>query len=98
MDRDEVFAEVRPPEPELRDAGVLAICLFRSTANGSAAFEFELDLGYVLAEDQSASLLDFSDLKRKLANILGTEVDLEEREALHSRTRKPAHSKMVKVF
>jgi uncharacterized protein len=98
MTRQEVLRRLKEREPELRQLGLGKLYLFGSTADGTATLTSDIDLACDLADDRPISLLDFIDLKQRLKDVLGKEVDLVERQALHPRVRQRVDRQMVKVF
>jgi uncharacterized protein len=98
MTREEALRNLRDHEPELRQAGVRALYLFGSTARNQAGPESDVDVACDLDEKRGLSLLDFIDVKLRLSDLLGTEVDLVDREALRPRVRARVEADLVRVF
>jgi hypothetical protein len=81
MNCDQVIAELRAHEPELRAHGVLSVSLFGSIARGDARAR-DVDVAVRLGESFSGPGLDYigrlEELERRLGEILGCRVDLVE--------------------
>lgn len=80
MDKDLVIAKLREHETELRAAGVQALSLFGSVARGEATEASDVDLVARLDPEITGRGFDYfsslSDLKERLAAILGLPVDI----------------------
>ncbi len=98
MTRDEAIARIKPHEAELRAAGITALSLFGSVARGDAREDSDVDLMCDIDMMQRVSLLDFISLQLRLQDILGTAVDLTEREMLMPTIARHASRDMVPVF
>ncbi len=98
MTREEALDRIRPHAEELRQAGVQALYLFGSTARNAAQRESDVDLLCELDEGRKIGLLDFIEVKLRLADLLDTRVDLIERRALRPRIRPSIEADLVQVF
>src|ERR1044072_8524073 len=98
MTRDEVLGRLQPHEPELRSSGLAALYLFGSTARGEATNESDVDLLFELGDARYFSLLSQASLQIRLSDVLGTNVDLVEREGLRPRMRKRIEPELVRIF
>lgn len=87
MTRDDVLRLLAEHKPELAEEfGVTALYLYGSVARDEAGPESDVD---VLAEFDGRPMgyFKFFDLKERLSQILGREVDLGEPQTLHRRIR-----------
>jgi hypothetical protein len=98
MTSEEALDRLRPHADELRQAGVQALYLFGSTARNSARHESDVDLLCELDDTRKIGLLDFIEVKLRLADLLDTDVDLVERRALRPRVRPSVEADLVQVF
>jgi len=98
MTRDEVVGRLRPYEPELRSSGLAALYLFGSTARGDATEDSDVDLLFELGDAPYFSLLTQASLQIRLCDVLGTNVDLVEREGLRPRIRQRIDRDLVRIF
>lgn len=73
---DAVIAALRAHAAELQRAGVRHLGLFGSLARGEAATDSDIDLVAELDPDARIGLLRLVRLERRLAEILGRNVDL----------------------
>jgi predicted nucleotidyltransferase len=76
MNRDQVIAILREHELELRAAGIAHLAIFGSAVRGNDKPESDIDLLVSFDDSKPASLLTVGRLKRHLADLLGTKVDL----------------------
>ena len=80
MNRDEIIAELRRSEPELRAAGVEAVSLFGSVARGSAGPRSDVDIAVRLdLESLPTGFAYFGTLdrlRRRLSSALRRPVDI----------------------
>ncbi|MEO8129421.1 MAG: nucleotidyltransferase domain-containing protein [Bryobacteraceae bacterium] len=81
MNRDEVISALRAHEQELREAGVVGVSLFGSTARGESA-PGDVDIAVRLSSRFSQGGFDYfgrlEDLERHLSGLLGCKVDIVE--------------------
>lgn len=98
MTRDEALQRLRPCEAELRASGVGALYLFGSTARGEATDESDVDLLFELGDAPYFSLLTQASLQIRLADVLGTNVDLVGRDGLRPRIRQRIEPELVRIF
>jgi uncharacterized protein len=97
MEKLALLDQLRALEPELRRSGVERLYLFGSAARGEARAESDVDLFCDL--DPSAKLgFAFFALADRIAEVLGTPVDLTTRGGLHRLIRDEVTRDAVQVF
>lgn len=98
MDREHVLSMLREHEPELKEAGVVRLSLFGSTARGEAGPESDVDLLAGLDKSRRLSLLDVVCLEVRLADLLGVKVDLIVEGSLKPRVQRSVEPEIVRAF
>jgi hypothetical protein len=98
MDREQVIGRLRAHERELKDAGIVRLSLFGSTARGDAGADSDVDLLAAFDRERRLSLLDLVGLEMRLADLLGARVDLSEEGTLKPRVRQRAEAEAVRAF
>ena len=83
MNQDEVIARLKQHRDRLRPYSVQALYLFGSVARNEASGTSDVDLLVEFEASAHIGLFDFVRLRRLLGEILGCEVDLVTRDALH---------------
>ena len=83
MNQDEVIARLKQHRDRLRPYSVQALYLFGSVARNEASAASDVDLLVEFEASAHIGLFDFVRLRRLLVQILGCEVDLVTRDALH---------------
>jgi hypothetical protein len=91
MNREQVIATLRAHERELKEAGIVRLSLFGSTARTNAAPDSDVDLLATFDESRRLSLLDVVGIELQLADLLGVRVDLSEEGTLKPRVRQTLH-------
>lgn len=81
-ERHTLLALLRAERPLLERSGVRSAALFGSTARGDARADSDIDILVVLDPDAHVGLLRFIELKERLENLFGRDVDLVSRGAL----------------
>jgi predicted nucleotidyltransferase len=76
MKRDEVISRLRAHEAELKAAGILRLAIFGSVARGDNSPESDVDLLADFDKTKHYTLLTMGRLESRLADLLGTRVDL----------------------
>jgi predicted nucleotidyltransferase len=71
-----IIAMLRAHEAELRRAGIRRLSLFGSVARGEAEADSDIDLAAELDPNARIGLFRLTALERRLAEILGRDVDL----------------------
>ncbi|MSV31427.1 MAG: hypothetical protein EXQ57_02810 [Bryobacterales bacterium] len=98
MEREQVIATLRAHERQLKDAGIVRLSLFGSTARGDAGPDSDVDLLAAFDERRRLSLLDVVGLEIQLADLLGCPVDLSEEGRLKPRVQKNVEAEAVRAF
>ena len=76
MDKSAVIAKLREHEQELKAAGIVGLSLFGSVARGDQTPQSDVDLMADFDKTRRYSLLTMGRLESRLAELLGTKVDL----------------------
>ena len=87
MPGDKAIAILRAHADELRALGVTRLALFGSCLRGDAREDSDIDLLIDLDPEHELSLIDFADLRLRLSDLLGREVDLVQRDKLKPHLR-----------
>ena len=82
MKRDEVISKLRAHEAELKAAGIVRLAVFGSVARGDNSPESDVDLLADFDETKRYTLLTMGRIESRLADLLGTGVDLSSPEWL----------------
>ena len=98
MDREHVIAKLRAHERELKEAGIVRLSLFGSTARGDAGPGSDVDLLAAFDDTRRISLLDIAGMELDLAEMLGCKVDLSEEGTLKPRVKKSVDAEAVRAF
>jgi uncharacterized protein len=97
MDREHVIATLRAHEPELKQAGIVHLSLFGSTARGEIAPR-DVDLLAAFDERRRLSLLDVIHIENQLTDLLSYSVDLIEEGTLKPRVKKSVEAEAIRAF
>jgi len=95
MQRREVENRLRNHREELRSLHVRSLALFGSVARGDEARESDVDL--LVEFDRPVGLFHFVEVKNRLEEILGTDVDLVSRGGLKPQLRERVLAEAVDV-
>ena len=87
MQSDKTIAVLRAHAGELRARGATRLALFGSCLREDAREDSDIDLLVDLDPERQLSLIDFADLRLRLSDILGREVDLVLRDKLKPHLR-----------
>jgi uncharacterized protein len=98
MDREQVIAELRGHELELRAMGVIRLSLFGSTARGDHRSDSDIDLLAAFDDTRRISLLDIAGIERHISEMLGHPVELVEEGTLKPRVRKNVDAEAIRAF
>jgi len=102
MNREQVIATLREHETELKRAGVARVSLFGSVARGEAGPDSDVDVAVELDESFSSGGFDYfgqlDELERRLAGILGREVDVVPEPARKERLQAEINRDRVLAF
>ena len=82
MDRDEMSAVLCRHSEELRLRGVTRLGLFGSVLRGDERPDSDVDLLVDFEENSTLSLIDVADLRLRLCELLGRDVELVQRSML----------------
>jgi uncharacterized protein len=98
MKRDEVVSKLRAHEAELRAAGIVRIAVFGSVARGDNSPDSDIDLLADFDKTKHYTLLNLGSLESRLADLLGTKVDLSSPEWLKDSVKSQALREAVVAF
>jgi uncharacterized protein len=98
MDREYVIGMLRAHERELKQAGIVRLSVFGSTARGDRGPSSDVDLLAAFDENRRLSLLDLVGIERQLAELLGCAVDLAEEGRLRPHVQKSVEAEAVRAF
>ena len=98
MEREQVLTILRLHEQELKSAGIASLSLFGSVARGTATEQSDVDLLCDFDRTRRLTLFDLAGLEVRLADILGTKVDLADRRMLKDPVRIRAEHEAVLAF
>ncbi|HEX7782497.1 MAG TPA: nucleotidyltransferase domain-containing protein [Sphingobium sp.] len=98
MTREEAIARIKPHEGELRAGGMAALYLFGSTARNEANAQSDIDLMCELDPARRIGLIAFAGMLLKMEELMGSQVDLVERQSMRPRILARAETDMVQVF
>src|SRR5262245_12883904 len=76
MSRDEVIKKLREHEAELKAAGIVRLSVFGSVARGDNSPESDVDLLADFDKTKHYTLLTLARIENRLADLLGTRVEL----------------------
>jgi uncharacterized protein len=98
MDKSAVIAKLREHEQELKAAGIVGLSLFGSVARGEQTPQSDVDLMADFDKTRRYSLLTMGRLESRLAELLGTKVDLSSPGWMKDSVRKQALREAVRAF
>jgi uncharacterized protein len=98
MDREHVLAKLRAHERELKEAGIVRLSLFGSTARGDAGPDSDVDLLAAFDDTRRISLLDIVGMENQIADLLGCPVDLAEEGCLKPHVQKNVEAEVIRAF
>lgn len=98
MQRREAIERLRQGQAMLRARGVRSLAIFGSTARNEAGPDSDVDVLVELDEHRRFSLLDLSDLKFMMGDLLGAHADLALRDRLRAGYRHSIENDAVPVF
>ena len=98
MTKEEVIRKLRAHEPELKAAGIVRLSVFGSVARGDNSPESDVDLLASFDKTKRYTLLTVGRLEVRLADLLGTRVDLSSPEWLKESVRNQALREAVVAF
>jgi predicted nucleotidyltransferase len=98
MDKSIIIEKLREREAELKAAGILRLSVFGSVARGDATAQSDVDLMGDFDRAKNLTVFDMAGLEVRLADILGTPVDLADRRMLKAPVRAKAEREAVLAF
>lgn len=98
MDREYVIATLRAHERQLKEAGIVRLSLFGSTARGDAELSSDVDLLAAFDSTRRLSLLDVIHIENEIADLLGCKVDLAEEGQLKPYVQEKVEAEIVRAF
>jgi uncharacterized protein len=98
MTREQVVTTLRAHERQLKEVGITHLSLFGSTARGDQRPDSDVDLLAVFDDELRLSILDVVGIELRLAELLGTRVDLTEEGSLKPRVQKRVEAEAVRAF
>ncbi len=98
MDRERILAVLRTHAPELRSAGLVHLRLFGSVARGEANSHSDVDLLADFDRSRRITLVTVGGLESRLADLLGSKVDLSSVDWMSEPVRTRALREAVLAF
>jgi uncharacterized protein len=95
MQRDKVLLILREHVDELRALHVASLSVFGSVARGEADPASDVDL--LVECDRTVGLFHFLRVKERLSEMLGGDVDLVERDAVHPALRPTIFAEAIRA-
>ena len=93
-----VIQTLREHEPELRAAGIVHLRLFGSVARDESSGKSDVDLMAEFDASKRFSLISMVHLENRLADLLGTKVDLSPADSMKENIRERAIREAVLAF
>ena len=97
-DNDQVIAQLKAHERELRAAGVIQLSLFGSVARGEAGANSDVDVAVKIDRKRGIDLFELGGLNMRLQDLLGASVDLITEPARRPRFQERIDQDRVLVF
>jgi predicted nucleotidyltransferase len=98
MNKDQVIAKLREHEPELKSAGIVRLAVFGSVARGDNSIGSDVDLLADFDKSKHFTLLTLGRLENRLADLLGTKVDLSSPEWLKESVKSRVLREAISAF
>jgi predicted nucleotidyltransferase len=95
---ERVIATLRAHEAELRRAGLQSVSLFGSVARGETESDSDIDLAAEFDPGARMDLLQLAALERRIAELLGSPVDLLPEPAEKSRLQDRINRDRLRAF
>jgi uncharacterized protein len=95
---ERVIATLRAHEAELRQAGLRSVSLFGSVARGETESDSDIDLAAEFEPAARMDLLQLTALERRIAQLLGSPVDLLPEPADKSRLQDQINRDRLRAF
>jgi predicted nucleotidyltransferase len=98
MDKDRIIVILREHAPELKEAGLVHLCIFGSVARGETSPESDVDLMADFDSEKRVTLVTIGRLESRLADLLGVKVDLSSVDWMREPVRRQALREAVLAF
>jgi predicted nucleotidyltransferase len=98
MNRDDVISKLKAHEAELKAAGIVRLAVFGSVARGENSARSDVDLLADFDKTRRYTLLTMGRLESRLADLLGTKVDLSSPEWLKDTVSDQALREAIIAF
>jgi uncharacterized protein len=98
MNSQDILNRLRENEPALRARGVTHAALFGSRARGDNRPDSDIDIMIEVAPEIVQDVYDYVRLKRFIAALFASQVDVVDRDALKPYVRPPAEGDAVYAF
>jgi predicted nucleotidyltransferase len=98
MNRDDVISKLKAHEAELKAAGIVRLAVFGSVARGENSAHSDVDLLADFDKTRRYTLLTMGRLESRLADLLGTKVDLSSPEWLKDTVSDQALRETIIAF
>lgn len=98
VNKEQVIAILREHELELKAAGILRLAVFGSVARGDNSNQSDVDLLADFDKTKHYTLLTMGRIENRLADLLGTRVDLSSPEWLKESIRSQILREAVSAF
>jgi uncharacterized protein len=98
VDKSVIIEKLREHEAELKAARIVRLSVFGSVARGDATAQSDVDLMGDFDRAKNLTVFDMAGLEVRLADILGTPVDLADRRMLKAPVRAKAEREAVLAF
>jgi len=98
MDRERVISTLRAHERELKEAGIVRLSFFGSTARGEAGPDSDVDLLAAFEAERRLTILDVVGIELQLSDLLRVRVDISEEGTLKPRVRESVEAEAVLAF
>lgn len=98
MTKEQVIAKLREHELELKAAGIVRLAIFGSVARGDNSPQSDIDLLADFDKTKHYTLLTMGRIENRLADLLGTRVDLSSPEWLKESIRNRVLREAVVAF
>jgi predicted nucleotidyltransferase len=95
---ERVIATLRAHEAELRRAGLRSVSLFGSVARGETETDSDIDLAAEFDPAARMDLLQLTALERRIAELLGSPVDLLPEPAEKSRLQHQINRDRLRAY
>jgi len=97
MTREEILRRLKACEAELKRLGFAKLYLFGSAARSDPGAR-DVDLLYEAEGILRPGFYELTDAWNRLEDVLGTRVDLIDRQLLHRRIRPRVENEMVEIY